>query len=984
MCERESERERERERQGESEMEDCCAVCAEPLEWVAYGACNHREVCSTCVTRLRFVLKDKKCCICKQECDSVFVTKALGDFTKPAGDFSTLPKRLVQLGGEGIWYDPIVGAYFDDEDHFKSIRAMTRLSCSICDSGEADSTQKESPSSMPRSFLPKDFVFQSIPSLKKHYSSSHKLSMCDLCLEGRKVFISEQKLYTRAQLDRHSASGNLEVDGTDEERGGFKGHPMCQFCKKRFYGDNELYHHMIQEHFTCFLCQRARPGSYEYFSNYSDLEEHFRGEHFLCEDQECLDKKFVVFISEQDFKRHNVQNHGGNMSRAERNRQLQIPATQLFNFSSRRGTQENGGGGGFESGRRNLRGRQPGGPGVLLAPHPETVEATMRASVETAVFENALRESAALAENPEAQRARANRLEAERRSRQDQVSIQERNSTSVSSVEAFPSLSRQDGTPLSASGDFLSTTGHRGRTSQLQEEYFPPLPANLKNAKRKGKVKGQVSNASMASLLGGGNSLSAIGGRGIGGHSGHSPSGISGSWSSPGGSSRPPQNFPPPISSIIPVPPSGGSRTPSGGGEMRNGREGGEGSEEGGGKVIPPELSMDELRAANKALVEKIRQGLDGNEEQFAAFKEISGRFRRGELTSVSYYFEIARLGLSYVVPELARLCPDPRKKQELLDAHMRGVLKAPPEKIDKTGIEKGNGFCGNRGEGSVSSVNAQKRSGGSSNPRQLVSSKTETSQVPSGKSVGKKGKAVVGESSNPNNDISGNPMMAAAMSSEGYRKTNTGKAPVVVAEESSSSGFGEINPHSSHNGIRESVSAPNLLAQRFQGTVSINPPLSTEERFGNGILGSGSKGSFSTLNEGESWTCDVCTLLNSFGDRCDACGSARPGGSQKTGTEVSEEGGGGETSSGAADKKKKKVAKFQRLRLGDASSAHFFTTEARPPSRPDPWGTNSNNNNAPPLGMPTRGAWKNSGGQRLVGLVQRDDVISSAWARPK
>ena len=56
-------------------MEDCCAVCAEPLEWVAYGPCGHNEVCFTCTARMRFVLNDKRCCICKQDCPSVYVTK---------------------------------------------------------------------------------------------------------------------------------------------------------------------------------------------------------------------------------------------------------------------------------------------------------------------------------------------------------------------------------------------------------------------------------------------------------------------------------------------------------------------------------------------------------------------------------------------------------------------------------------------------------------------------------------------------------------------------------------------------------------------------------------------------------------------------------------------------------------------------------------------------------------------------------------------
>ncbi|KAK9266707.1 hypothetical protein L1049_007360 [Liquidambar formosana] len=56
-------------------MDDSCAVCAETLEWVAYGPCGHRDVCSTCVVRLRFICDDRRCCICKTESNVVFVTK---------------------------------------------------------------------------------------------------------------------------------------------------------------------------------------------------------------------------------------------------------------------------------------------------------------------------------------------------------------------------------------------------------------------------------------------------------------------------------------------------------------------------------------------------------------------------------------------------------------------------------------------------------------------------------------------------------------------------------------------------------------------------------------------------------------------------------------------------------------------------------------------------------------------------------------------
>lgn len=53
---------------------------------------------------------------------------------------------------------------------------------------------------------------------------------------------------------------------------GFKGHPQCRFCRKRFYGDNELFVHMQSDHEQCFLCRRARPDRYVYYKDYNELE----------------------------------------------------------------------------------------------------------------------------------------------------------------------------------------------------------------------------------------------------------------------------------------------------------------------------------------------------------------------------------------------------------------------------------------------------------------------------------------------------------------------------------------------------------------------------------------------------------------------------------------------------------------------------------------------------------------------------------------
>lgn len=267
-------------------MDDTCAVCADTLEWVAYGPCLHKEVCSTCIIRLRFICNDFYCCICKSESNTIFVTKALGDYTRMISDFKGLGEVNGSEGKAGeYWYHEGTKAYFDDFDHYKMIKAMSKLSCNVCNKKNGGSRE-----------------FNSVEQLKAHLFHRHSLFMCSLCLEGRKIFISEQKLYNREQLTQHVRTGESMVDGNESERGGFTGHPMCEFCENPFYGDNELYLHMSTDHFTCHICQRQHPGQYEYFNNYDYLEIHFRQEHYLCEDEACLARKFIVFATEFELK----------------------------------------------------------------------------------------------------------------------------------------------------------------------------------------------------------------------------------------------------------------------------------------------------------------------------------------------------------------------------------------------------------------------------------------------------------------------------------------------------------------------------------------------------------------------------------------------------------------------------------------------------------------------------------------------------------
>ncbi|KAG4916718.1 hypothetical protein JHK87_054275 [Glycine soja] len=646
-------------------MDDCCAVCAEPLEWVAYGPCLHREVCSTCVARLRFICDDRLCCICKTECNLVFATKALGDYTRMINDFSTLPSEVREGKVGSYWYHEDTNTFFDDMDHYRMIKAMCRLSCSVCDKIE---DQPQDAASRRRA------KFRNIGQLKGHLFHRHKLHMCNLCLEGRKVFICEQKLYTKAQLNQHIISGDSEVDGSESERGGFMGHPMCEFCRTPFYGDNELYMHMSTEHYTCHICQRQHPGQYEYYKNYDDLEIHFRQEHFLCEDEACLTKKFVVFQSEAEMKRHNAIEHGGRMSRSKRNAALQIPTS----FRYRHGNEHE---------QRRGRGR------TFRRDTENQLSMAIEASLETANAERTFRDQST--------------------SSIGQIAVDDGNDDIDSLIQPFESLAA-GGSELSAR--YLQALGHSSRNGPLEDSSFPPLPITSSNGQQRSKheLEGSSSNTMAARLRRHGNRTVSVvnsgnawpaAGRGLV-QTSSNPSQSKPSTNNVLGLSRNTGQMKTVINSGPSSSTYAGSiqatqRTTHGqlpAGSSRNTRDNvrivhsasapnlmENNSVEVSISDFPPvsaaqvsklpassqsKLNVENFQSANKSLVEKIRGALDFDEERYSIFKDISAQYRQGTIDTGTYVDYVQQFGLSHLVLELARLCPDTQKQKELIEAH--------------------------------------------------------------------------------------------------------------------------------------------------------------------------------------------------------------------------------------------------------------------------------------------------------------------------
>ncbi|KAF2149824.1 hypothetical protein K461DRAFT_323350 [Myriangium duriaei CBS 260.36] len=262
---------------------EVCFICASPVVHNCVAPCNHRT-CHICALRLRALYKSKACAHCRTNAEVVIFTddanKRFEDFV--ADDFSMQDSNL--------------GINYEKQEIFEDTVLLLRYNCpdSSC-----------------------DVACLGWPDLHRHVKSVHHKVMCDLCTRNKKVFTHEHELFTPQELKKHEKFGDDNPGAVDQS--GFKGHPECGFCRQRFYGDDELYAHCRDRHERCHICDRRNGGRQpQYYVDYNALEVHFRKDHFMCPDQECLEKKFVVFDSEMDLKAHQLEAHPNGLTKDAR------------------------------------------------------------------------------------------------------------------------------------------------------------------------------------------------------------------------------------------------------------------------------------------------------------------------------------------------------------------------------------------------------------------------------------------------------------------------------------------------------------------------------------------------------------------------------------------------------------------------------------------------------------------------------------------
>ncbi|XP_006564415.1 E3 ubiquitin-protein ligase ZNF598 [Apis mellifera] len=248
-----------------------CVVCYKNVDIYSIGMCEH-PVCYECSTRMRVLCCQNECPICRQDLPKVVFTKEI----KP---FRQLHK--------GSLIDTRYNIYFDSSDIQNKFYDLLANVCYIC---------KEK------------LVFNNFNSLKDHMRHQHELHYCDLCVENLKIFSHERRCYTRSDLAQHRRKGDVD----DKSH---KGHPLCEFCDQRYMDNDELFRHLRRDHLYCHFCDAD--GLHQYYSSYDYLRDHFRQEHFLCEEGTCIEEKFTsVFRTDIDLKAHKASVHSKQLSKA--------------------------------------------------------------------------------------------------------------------------------------------------------------------------------------------------------------------------------------------------------------------------------------------------------------------------------------------------------------------------------------------------------------------------------------------------------------------------------------------------------------------------------------------------------------------------------------------------------------------------------------------------------------------------------------------
>ena len=283
-----------------------CLVCYSPTVHKSRGItpCNHDTICASCHLRIRSLHNDKRCPICKTTNDSIIIDSDPNPNVNQYKKFEEYEKWGNDLGPNFVYRED-VQMFFPVEYYYKQVVPLFSLQCNVrnCNYGKDQNIKNKNNITL--------------KGLNHHLAAAHSMSLCQLCVENKRDFISKLPRFTQNQLKEHNKHGdNHSSNNNSNNTSSNKGHPLCQFCSpKRFYDLTALHEHLNKEHYKCHVCEKLGIHN-QFFRDYHKLSMHFEKEHYLCHHPDCLAARFIVFQNDIDLATHerdvhNIYTRGG-------------------------------------------------------------------------------------------------------------------------------------------------------------------------------------------------------------------------------------------------------------------------------------------------------------------------------------------------------------------------------------------------------------------------------------------------------------------------------------------------------------------------------------------------------------------------------------------------------------------------------------------------------------------------------------------------
>lgn len=214
----------------ENNMEMTCIICRELRKNFSISECNHTHICLFCIIKLRLLYKDNRCPVCTKKNEEVVLFEL--DPTSENIRFSEI--SIEECYKDNDYKNNKILYY--DINSMELVSSLTSYKCPISNCNEA--------------------IYDTLKSLTIHLGNKHKRYFCEICVKDSKNFLSDARIYSYDELQEHYDNGEFD----DYMNILVPIHLNCYFCKKKFYNDETLLGHMIENHFECTICKQISKG----------------------------------------------------------------------------------------------------------------------------------------------------------------------------------------------------------------------------------------------------------------------------------------------------------------------------------------------------------------------------------------------------------------------------------------------------------------------------------------------------------------------------------------------------------------------------------------------------------------------------------------------------------------------------------------------------------------------------------------------------